>query len=284
MKRTIVQFIIKFMEEIGINISKERRTTNVGKKIIVTMLTLLTFYAMFMYIIKNRHEFHNIAFGICYIIADFSVVTTHLNFIFTTDRVRSILTDIDNNIFTYSDEDKITPSYSWILKEKNMMLFFMIALCNLIFTLCLMTIPTLLKYFITGQLETEIYPGWIPVENNVINFLFQLSTILASAYIVYFKQIFFLFIHFEFERQCKRLRSSIATIEGRSLTDTLERIKKQVTSESNKGNINIVLPSNVCELYKIPEFATTYEKILQKNLIQCIQHHRKLIQYVIIFF
>lgn len=284
MKRKITHFLATYMQNIGIDIANEdriRRTRYI--KIIAAGFYLLLLSSLSAFLIKNRNQYNNLALGSAYTISAVNIVASYLYVLITIKRIRPLLRNIDQNIFVYTNEEKITPAYSLLMKEENTLLFFQITLAYLIFMWVSFFFSPFFAYYLTGgrELKVEIIPIWLPFRSKVAIYLFQLSTETVLATGLYLKWVFPLFLHFEYERQCRRLCAALTTLEWRSFADMQQRIEEFGASGSSAGGSDLASLS-LDELSRLCRTKTYYRnayyKIVRENLVQCIRHHQRLVE------
>lgn len=256
------------MQNCGIDVTNEKGTIySYYISLIVISLLLSLLASTLTYMSKNQNEYKLLAYSSALSFEIINIGATYLYFLATKKSIRILLQNLDANIFVYTNEEQIAPTYPSLLKENNMALLFVIAQAYLIVsTIVVFSIPFFALCLTNDQrLKLEIIPIWLPIDNEVAIYLFQVFTSLAVIGVLYAKWIFFSYLLFEYERQCRRLCSALKTLEGRSVMETQQRIQRQLKSSSVRRTANV-------------HFKNVYSKVIHENLIQCIQHHQSLVE------
>lgn len=277
MKRKVTRFVVKYMLNFGIDVINKKGTTySYYKSLIVISLLLALLASIFAYINVNRNEYKYVAYASAFSLEVINTIATYLYFLATKKRIRILLQNIDANIFVYTNEEEITPTYSSLLKEENMVLIFVITLAYLIGSIILAFLTPFLTIFLTNNQELiiEVAPVWLPFDNEIGLFLFQVFPVFALGGVLYAKWIFSSFLLFEYERQCIRLCDALKTLEDRSLTVTQQRMNANDKNEESEANNNVSFMRRMANV----NFRNAYSKIVQENLIQCIHHHQRLVE------
>lgn len=279
MNRKVIQFLITCIQNYGIDIANEKGNKKVFyTRIIVTGIMLLYFITLTAFLLKHLNETKSLVLGSAYLLGEINLEANYLYFQLNIKRIQNMLRNIDDNIFIYTNEEKITPTYSPFIKEKNMLFLFRIILIYIIVSLTLYSLSPFLADYLTGYyLKIEAIPIWLPFQNKVAVSLIQSPIIFVCAFALYLKLIFTLFVHFEYERQTERLCAAILTLEGRSLMDMQQRVAVTNVNTSSQST-----PMSLNQLRSMrrtnPSYRNIYYEIVRENLIQCIQHHQHLIQ------
>lgn len=279
MNRKVTHFLATCMQNIGIDIDNEKTNNKFYyTRILVGIAMLLFFFSVTTFAIKNRDEPKKVVLASAHLLPGITIAANYLYAQLTTKRIRNLLRNIDANIFVYTNEGKITPPYSPLMKEKNILLLFRIILVYMTVSLTLYLLSSILAHYITGPqpMNTVIIPLWLPFQSKIGSFLFQLTFIPAFGVSLYLKWIFTLFMNFEYERQCTRLCVALTTLEYRSLTDMQRCVQKSGAHASSGESTAMPLDKLNRMCRTVQRYRNAYHKIVRENLIQCIQHHQRL--------
>lgn len=252
------------------------------------------------YLIKYRDSFRDVAAVFFCIFGSCGSVMVYFIFVAHSEDIIKLLTILDDNIFTYEEETDITPKYKWILEEGNMVICSLCLLGWLAIDLVLMFAIPILSILL-GAEEVVVIPVWIPIDSVVLSYLIQMSLASAFATSLWYRWIFLLVISLEFDRQCERLCSALATIEERSRAEFAARYPGNVVAgirTSPTCPLDTIWESTILENPLAPieqgecfvmesrtevnvvaegkSYSSTEILIFKNNLIHCIHHLQEL--------
>lgn len=277
MKRKIVHVFQTAMNQAGINAtSADRSGLLYRRRTIIIILQLFGLSALWGYAIINRNDYPRMIQGIGFATANVANAASYVYFVAKSNGNQELLKSVDDNVYTYADEQSILPSYNWISKEENMMIMFisMFAyqmMCILIF----LTIPTIC-FLYTGTVNCA--PLWIPVNSNLLIYASIVLIVINSSFLFYLKLAFPLFISFEFQRQNTRLCTALATAEHRSLSYAIEKSNAVLKQKSKPNESDTSSPSLSKPLENTKQLQIMYRENMEKNILQCICHYQQLLR------
>lgn len=183
--------------------------------------------------------------------------------------IRSLINQIDENIYTYPDESDVTPQYDRLYDENNLIAVFVSLQCVNFFASLLTIVSPLVQRLVFGKVDMIIFPTWTPWSINrlipfIVIFIQHAVTVLVAIPWYSFASILPLAVMMEYKRQCKRMNLALCTIEERALKSIQTKVKK-------KYKINSYDARN--------EYSNkNYDRELNENLVCCINHYQKLLR------
>lgn len=254
-------------------------TSILFRKIFLSLFAPWAFLSILVYMIINLRNLEESILAVGCAATNVSIVAGYFYLIYYQKRLRLLFHHIDDHLFTYTDEQRITPAYSWILQERNSLLFFIIVGCYNIFCLILAILAPVANSLINDlrPITIAIYPSWLPTDNSILISSFQVSTVIGASASIYLEWILPIFVCIEFGRQCERLRVALTMLDSRSLADSLD----DYISCTTRLNDHPDEPISIGHIYKTnAHFRMKYHQTWRQYLIQCIQHHQQLVKYV----
>lgn len=259
MKREITKHLAAIFEIMGISIYPEGHTRKLVTSIIITLFMVMALCMVLMYMSIHRHAFQDVAIATCCLSSCINSILAYLNLRFKSEAIRQLLTAMDDDIFTYSDELAIVPNYKWTSRDRNMKI---VSLTIFIYQHSLMAflcVTSVIQVLFVDVETAFLYPARAPWNSLLLDWLAQSTSCLAVCISHSLTYIFMLTLSFEFERQSKRLRTTLATAELRA------------RAQSNAYGIS---RSN-------SELEVRYIRFLERNFTQCIKHYQNLVRWVV---
>lgn len=275
----MIKIIIFPMSVIGLNpLEKSDFWQNTIRVYICELILGYGMYSTLLFSYYSFGDFYSfvvpVAYFVCLLLVFINVWWLHNR----RAEIHYLLMQIKKNIFEYPDESYFYNMYNGWLCEKNYQklrnLILLLEISGFIFA----GSSPLIGYFVTGQMRTFIYPGWISwTVDTPLKYIgtYCLQATVASTvfWVYYMTQVYISFILVEFLRQFKKLNEAIISLHAR----TVESVEMHLASQSNKlecDNCADIAPHvETSAMYK-----DMYDRIFHTNLITCVEHHQHLLR------
>lgn len=267
MNKKTVTFFCKCIQAIGLDYDSPHPTrTLIGVFVLICAQTQFLVCAF-----QNSDRLINVIFPLCYL---FLMVLTFIDliaFAYRTKDIHLLLKYMDQNMYTYSDEERIKPLYHWLEGDENLLRVIIYVWWFGVFICACIVISPLVQLLFIGKVVIFMYPGWIPWKIDtpipfVCAFIIQTNIFIVGCIIISLTTTFPLCVMIEFQRQSKRLCVALRTITDRAKESTLNEIK--ISSFIGGYSYHLHISG---ERYK-----TNYNRRLKINIISCIRHYQML--------
>src|SRR6266576_1352164 len=115
MKRETVEFMLLLLREFGLKSGDSKKCCR-SYIIVMGMVLSLPFYLI--QILQNRN-FFTLVICIAYLCIQIFTSCNFFYFMIRKEFIQEQLLKIEDNIFTYKEEEKIVTKYGWVLLDKN---------------------------------------------------------------------------------------------------------------------------------------------------------------------
>lgn len=239
MNRKVIKLLFTLFRIMGIQLIKEENSflKKYYKLFFIFFVLIYVKFSILMFIYIHRKKINESLSAIPYIVITSNLFITTITFYIKRSQIKTLLLNIDKNVFTYTFEEDILVKYDWFLDEKNISLIHRYILYSQWGGITSMTfLPVILYTF--GELKTDVlYPAWMPWEiTDTVTFLgtYYSQILLATAlnWILYTTLCFIVFTVIDFMRQNKRL-CHVLCIINKSKKDQILKTNNDLDTEFN---------------------------------------------------
>lgn len=258
MKREVIRFAARLINESGINMLNEPRRSKKWRVLILILMIFVGLLSVSMSTINNFGNFKEFIKTISWVGAATLILSKILVTIYCENALSEILHQMDRHIYIYPDEGLLNVQYEWYLEEKNIVKILHYVCVTHIVAVVMYCLPHFAEFVLFKQFRHQLYPGWTPwkLDNQTalrFTVLLQILEGISATWCLCFTLVFTIVVVLEFLRQFKRLRYAIGTLKQR----TLMVLPKNTMVTQTKRNL-------MCD------------RIIGENIVNCFKHHRML--------
>lgn len=251
---------------VGINVcNNEFSLKSIIRFIILIFLLITTIISIILFSYINRNQLAVCIGTIPYLGYVFFLCIILLIFFQNRKKIMILLRIMDDNVFTYTDEENISIVYHWLLEENNVSTINMLSIFYNYMGLAICGIPPIVELLNENMEMCLIYPSWVPwgcknLVSFVATYIFQLLNGSVIIFVFYLVQCFYLLTIIEFLRQNEKICAALRTIT--------DRIENEITL------LQINSPTDI----QLDRCILVRSELFKKKLCECIKHHQMIVK------
>lgn len=255
MRRKLIHLIALIIDESDINVTK-KPILQLAKFATLHLPLICACFCIAVSAIQNFTHFDKFVILITYETIGITLIGNVFTIYYYRQTIGDILRQMDNNLYTYADQSLVKIQYPNYLQEKSLIRFIYLALLAEFSSLIFMFAPIVFEIIFFHEITNLAYPCWTPW--SVDTFDWKLFTLMlqffqgcGSLWLNYVVMITVSFSVFEFLRQFERLRIAVCSLK--------QRTHAVVSSRNGTGENKVI-----------------FDRIMRRNIINCIRHHQML--------